>query len=131
MIRLSSLALKGPPSLAGLGGDPERLRNLIDRRKSMIKKMQSTAPKKKPITDHYLPNEYKEAKVGKGHARYREPDEKESTFSADDKIVLNENWSIYQQRLREDQKKRMLEYKKSQIAALEELHICFEIDASQ
>ena len=31
MIRLSSLALKGPPSLAGLGGDPERLRNLIDR----------------------------------------------------------------------------------------------------
>merc|ERR1712071_253705 len=104
---------------AGLTGDPERLRQMIDRKKALLKKSSSTPPKKLPVTDYYIPYSYKSARDGKLLRKGEHVKERE--FSADEETVLMKNWSHYQTRLVTDQRRRMKELRKDQEHALEEL----------
>ena len=104
---------------AGLTGDPERLRQMIDRKKALLKKSSATPPKKLPVTDYYIPYSYKSARDGKILRKGEHVKERE--FTADEETVLMKNWSHYQMRLVTDQRRRMKELRKDQEHALEEL----------
>merc|ERR1712157_301113 len=106
-------------NVSGLAGDPDRLRQMIDRKKALLKKASATPPKKLPITDYYIPYSYKTAKSGK--IARRNDFVKEPTFSKNEETILMKNWSHYQLRLVTDQRKRMKQLRKDQEHALEEL----------
>merc|ERR1711879_954008 len=98
---------------AALAGDPERLRQMIDRKKALLKKASSTPPKKLPITDYYIPYTYKK----QAEEAPRKPTEKvEPQFNSNEQTVLKKNWSHYQLRLVSDQRARMKQLRKDQEA---------------
>merc|ERR1712099_55157 len=80
-------------NVSGLAGDPERLRQMIDRKKALLKKSSAAPPKKLPITDYYIPHSYKTKAP-----RTREQ-MVEHHFDKNEQTVLLKNWSHYQLRL--------------------------------
>merc|ERR1711879_910911 len=103
---------------AALAGDPERLRQMIDRKKALLKKASSTPPKKLPITDYYIPYTYKKQAENSPRTKSQML---ENEFNSNEESVLQKNWSHYQLRLVTDQRARMKQPRKDQEAALEEL----------
>lgn len=106
-------------NVSGLAGDPERLRQMIDRKKALLKKASAAPPKKLPITDYYIPHSYKTAQGGR--ILRKKEHLKEPTFTKNEETVIMKNWSHYQLRLVEDQRKRMKQLRLDQEHALEEL----------
>ena len=89
--------------------------------------MQKPIPK--PITDHYVPFNFKQAKIDpnnneRSRTNDHPDDQPKSTFTKLEEKVLLEKWSRYQSMLIEDQRKRMEIYKRDQVEAMLELKEC-------
>ena len=80
-------------SSAVFAGDPERLRTMIERRKALLKKAGAAPPKAKPITDYYVPYEYRNAE--NTYLRREKKDMPENAYSADEETIIRKNWSTY------------------------------------
>lgn len=110
-----------------VASDPDRVQRLIKAKRAEIQKASGQKPVKKPVTDHYIPHDYKTVKdlVNEpNHIRRRTHKDNsipESIYTPLEEKVLLEKWSKYQTLLIQDQRNKMENYKTSQIIAMNEL----------
>jgi len=114
--------------------DPDRIQRLITTKRAAIRKASVQKPIKKPITDHFVPYNYRAVKDPSATAAERSSNERarvpgtadqpEAVFTDLEEKVLLEKWSRYQSRLVQDQRARMDQFKQEQVAALQELQRC-------